>query len=167
MRQVAVVGDLQGQGIGTALVKRSEAMARELGFRRMILHARETAVAFYEKLGYTKVGEDSWRSRFPIGRWKNAWRMCNADISGIIDLHECEAGNGHGERNANQGQLQRLGPGKCVRPGRGQPEEVEAGRGQEPVQSPVPPQGEATTGRATFYLAVEGMDDMVEVRRER
>ena len=57
MRQVAVVPDLQGQGIGRAMVEYSEALARTIGFTRMILHARETAVAFYETLGYAKVGE--------------------------------------------------------------------------------------------------------------
>ncbi|MBN2579570.1 MAG: GNAT family N-acetyltransferase [Pirellulales bacterium] len=57
MRQVAVVAELQGQGVGTALVEYSEAWARQAGYRRMILHARDTAVAFYEKLGYSKVGE--------------------------------------------------------------------------------------------------------------
>ena len=57
MRQVAVVPELQGQGIGKAMVEFSEALARTIGFTRMILHARETAVDFYEKLGYAKVGE--------------------------------------------------------------------------------------------------------------
>ena len=57
MRQVAVACELQGQGIGQAMVKYSETLARQLGFRRMILHARETAVHFYEKLGYSRVGD--------------------------------------------------------------------------------------------------------------
>jgi len=57
MRQVAVVPELQGQGIGRAMVEYSEALAQTIGFTRMILHARETAVDFYEKLGYAKVGE--------------------------------------------------------------------------------------------------------------
>ena len=57
MRQVAVVNDLQGQGIGKALVKYSEALAQRLGSCRMILHARETAVAFYERLGYRQCGD--------------------------------------------------------------------------------------------------------------
>jgi predicted GNAT family N-acyltransferase len=57
MRQVAVVPDVQGQGIGRAMVECSEALARRIGFTRMILHARETVAAFYERLGYTKVGE--------------------------------------------------------------------------------------------------------------
>jgi GNAT superfamily N-acetyltransferase len=56
MRQVAVLPQLQGQGIGTMLVQYSENLARQAGFQRMILHARETAVPFYEKLGYARVG---------------------------------------------------------------------------------------------------------------
>lgn len=56
MRHVAVAADMQGQGIGKALVVYSEALARKAGFRRMVLSARETAVPFYEKLGYRKVG---------------------------------------------------------------------------------------------------------------
>ena len=35
----------------------SETLARDDGYRRMILHARETAVAFYENLGYARVGD--------------------------------------------------------------------------------------------------------------
>jgi predicted GNAT family N-acyltransferase len=57
MRQVAVVPELQGQGTGRAMVEYSEALACSMGHRRMVLHARETAVPFYEKLGYAKVGE--------------------------------------------------------------------------------------------------------------
>jgi ribosomal protein S18 acetylase RimI-like enzyme len=57
MRQVAVVPEMQGQGIGTALVNFAEALARKNGYRRMILHAREAAVSFYEKLGYARVGD--------------------------------------------------------------------------------------------------------------
>ncbi len=57
MRQVAVVPDLQGRGVGTALVEFAEAFACKMGYRRMILHARDTAVPFYERLGYSKVGE--------------------------------------------------------------------------------------------------------------
>jgi len=57
MRQVAVVPELQGCGIGKALVEFAEALVRKMGCRRMILHARDTAVAFYEKVGYAKVGD--------------------------------------------------------------------------------------------------------------
>jgi ribosomal protein S18 acetylase RimI-like enzyme len=57
MKQVAVVPDLQRQGIGRAMVDYSENLARTVGYRRMILHARESAVAFYEKYGYVKIGD--------------------------------------------------------------------------------------------------------------
>ena len=57
MRQVAVRGDRQGRGLGRRLVGLSEAWARERGLRTMVLHARESAVPFYEALGYGAEGE--------------------------------------------------------------------------------------------------------------
>lgn len=57
MRQVCVEPDRQGTGVGAALVRESEAEARRRGYRRMMLHARDIAVGFYERLGYDKVGE--------------------------------------------------------------------------------------------------------------
>lgn len=57
MRQVAVAPDVQGKGVGTALVQASEALARRLGFQRMVLHARETAVPFYLRAGYAIAGD--------------------------------------------------------------------------------------------------------------
>jgi N-acetylglutamate synthase-like GNAT family acetyltransferase len=56
MRQVAVAESMQGKGVGRLMVKYSEALAKTQGFRKVVLHARETAVPFYELLGYTKVG---------------------------------------------------------------------------------------------------------------
>ncbi|HVR20528.1 MAG TPA: GNAT family N-acetyltransferase [Polyangiaceae bacterium] len=52
MRQVAIDFDRQRRGIGKALVARSEELARASGYRTMTLHARDTAVPFYEALGY-------------------------------------------------------------------------------------------------------------------
>jgi predicted GNAT family N-acyltransferase len=57
MRQVAVAANAQGRGVGRFLVAASENWARKKGFSKMILHARETAVPFYLKLGYRKVGK--------------------------------------------------------------------------------------------------------------
>ncbi|MBK6878814.1 MAG: GNAT family N-acetyltransferase [Ignavibacteria bacterium] len=31
--------------------------SREKGFERIVMHARDSAVPFYEKLGYSKVGD--------------------------------------------------------------------------------------------------------------
>jgi GNAT superfamily N-acetyltransferase len=57
MRQVAVLAQMQRQGIGTALVEYAEILAHKAGYRRMILHARDTAVPFYERLGYCRFGD--------------------------------------------------------------------------------------------------------------
>lgn len=57
MRQVAVHPDAQGAGVGKALVLASEAVAKRAGFKKISLHARETAVPFYQKLDYSIVGE--------------------------------------------------------------------------------------------------------------
>jgi predicted GNAT family N-acyltransferase len=57
MRQVAVDFERQRGGLGTALVRFSEEVARGRGFREMVLHARDTAVPFYERLGYARHGE--------------------------------------------------------------------------------------------------------------
>ncbi len=57
MRQVAVAPSMQRRGVGAALVAYCETLARELGFRRMVLHARETSVPFYERLGYLRHGQ--------------------------------------------------------------------------------------------------------------
>jgi predicted GNAT family N-acyltransferase len=56
MRQVAVEPTMQRTGAGRALVQYAEQHARENGYRTIILHARESAVAFYEKLGYAAEG---------------------------------------------------------------------------------------------------------------
>ncbi len=62
MRQVAVAADAQGRGIGRLLVAEFEAEAIRRGAARVTLHARQTAVAFYERLGYAVEGEPSPRS---------------------------------------------------------------------------------------------------------
>lgn len=57
MRQVAVSEKYQGHGIGKKMVLFSEEIAKEKGFKKMELHARETAVPFYLQLNYGKIGE--------------------------------------------------------------------------------------------------------------
>ena len=58
MRQVAVSPHARGQGIGRALTEFAEEFSRQRGFTRMTLHARSTAVPFYEKLGYERTGDE-------------------------------------------------------------------------------------------------------------
>ena len=57
MRQVAISPTLQGSGIGTKMVAESEKIAIARGYSKMMLHARDTAVPFYLRLGYQVVGE--------------------------------------------------------------------------------------------------------------
>ena len=57
MRQVAVAPHAQSRGVGRALVQFAEDFARDRGFSKITLHARATAIPFYEKAGYERVGE--------------------------------------------------------------------------------------------------------------
>jgi N-acetylglutamate synthase-like GNAT family acetyltransferase len=57
MRQVAVASDFQRMGIGCKMVLECENFARKSQIFTVILHSRESAVPFYEKLGYIKYGE--------------------------------------------------------------------------------------------------------------
>lgn len=56
MRQVAVDPNMQGQGIGFAMVRASEQWALKKGFSKIELHARIAAVPFYIKMNYLKEG---------------------------------------------------------------------------------------------------------------
>lgn len=58
MRQVAVAPDFQQKGLGRQLVEYSETVAQSRGYQTMSLHARDTAVPFYLKLGYTIQGDE-------------------------------------------------------------------------------------------------------------
>jgi GNAT superfamily N-acetyltransferase len=58
LRQMAVLNNLQGKGIGRALMQFAENIARDRGFRTITMHARKTATGFYEKLGYAVVGDE-------------------------------------------------------------------------------------------------------------
>ena len=52
LRQMAVLNDLQGKGIGRALMNFAENIARDRGYKIIIMHARKNAIGFYEKMGY-------------------------------------------------------------------------------------------------------------------
>jgi ribosomal protein S18 acetylase RimI-like enzyme len=68
VRQVAVAPHAQRQGVGRALTKFAEDFARQRGFTMITLHARATAVPFYEKLRYERVGEQFTEVTIP--HWK-------------------------------------------------------------------------------------------------
>ena len=58
LRQMAVPNNMQGKGIGRALMIFAENIARDLGYKTLIMHARKTATGFYEKLGYSISGKE-------------------------------------------------------------------------------------------------------------
>ncbi len=58
LRQMAVISGLQGKGIGKALIQFAENIARDRGFNTICMHARKSAMGFYEKLGYEKNGDE-------------------------------------------------------------------------------------------------------------
>ena len=58
LRQLAVLNNLQGKGVGTAILQFSENLARDLGYKKITMHARKNSVDFFEKLGYQTVGEE-------------------------------------------------------------------------------------------------------------
>ena len=59
LRYMAVDEKHNNQGIGKAIVQTMEKYAQKNNFNAIILHARENAVGFYEKLGY-KTTEKSY-----------------------------------------------------------------------------------------------------------
>lgn len=57
IRFMAVIPECRGQGLGSRMVQALEQVARQQGVRRLVMNAREEAVAFYSQCGFTVVGE--------------------------------------------------------------------------------------------------------------
>lgn len=57
IRQMAVIEELQGSGIGRELMGHAEEDLRRNGASEIMLQARDIATGFYERLGYRKVGD--------------------------------------------------------------------------------------------------------------
>lgn len=58
LRQMAVLNDLQGKGIGRALMNFAENIARDRGYKCISMHARKNVTGFYEKMGYVVSGNE-------------------------------------------------------------------------------------------------------------
>lgn len=58
LRQMAVLNDLQGKGIGRAIMHFAENIARDRGYSILSMHARKNAIGFYEKMGYKVTGDE-------------------------------------------------------------------------------------------------------------
>lgn len=58
LRQMAVLKNLQGKGIGRAILQFAENIARDSGFKKITMHARKSASGFFEELGYKICSEE-------------------------------------------------------------------------------------------------------------
>jgi ribosomal protein S18 acetylase RimI-like enzyme len=62
---MAVQNNLQGKGVGATLLRFAENVARDRGYTFMTMHARDSAVSFYEKNGYQVEGESFFEVTIP------------------------------------------------------------------------------------------------------
>ena len=65
LRQMAVKNDLQGKGIGRALMNFAENIARDMGYREISMYARKSVTGFYEKQGYKSSSDEFIRLTIP------------------------------------------------------------------------------------------------------
>lgn len=56
LRQMAVPNSMQRKGIGRQMIQFAENVARDYGYKKITMHARDTAIGFYEKSGYKLQG---------------------------------------------------------------------------------------------------------------
>ena len=57
LRQMAVKDNLQRKGIGASIIYFAEKLSKDKGYKKIMMHARDSAIGFYEKFGYTVKGE--------------------------------------------------------------------------------------------------------------
>ena len=62
---MAVQNNLQGKGIGAAMLNFAENVARDMGYKNVMMHARLTAIGFYKKLGYSITSNEFFELSIP------------------------------------------------------------------------------------------------------
>jgi len=55
IRSISVEPEWEGKGIGSIVLKELESIVTQKGARRIIIHARNSALKFYKKNGYSEV----------------------------------------------------------------------------------------------------------------
>lgn len=65
LRQMAVQKKLQGKGIGESIMIFAENLARDKGYKNMLMHARDNVLGFYEKFGYKIKGSQFTEVKIP------------------------------------------------------------------------------------------------------
>ena len=58
LRQMAVDNSNQKKGVGAGVLQFAEYIAKEKGYKKIVLHARKVAVGFYLKYNYNIKGEE-------------------------------------------------------------------------------------------------------------
>lgn len=56
--RVAVLPEYRGKGIGEFIMREIEKFAREIGVRELSLSSQMRVVGFYDKCGYSQIGEE-------------------------------------------------------------------------------------------------------------
>lgn len=65
VERVAVLADRRDSGLGRAIMGQIEAIARDRGVERLVLHSQTRAAPFYERVGYERVGEEFEEAGIP------------------------------------------------------------------------------------------------------
>lgn len=65
LRQMAVSSTLQKKGVGATLMNFAENVARDRGYYTLMMHARKSAVGFYQKCGYNVTSGEFYEVTVP------------------------------------------------------------------------------------------------------
>ena len=57
LRQMAVIPHLRGRKIGVEIIRFAESVAKQNHYNILMMHARDPVIGFYEKCGYSIVGD--------------------------------------------------------------------------------------------------------------
>jgi N-acetylglutamate synthase-like GNAT family acetyltransferase len=74
LRQMAVRHNLQRKGIGDSIIRFAETLARDNGYRKIVMNARATAIGFYERCGYNICSDEFLEVTIPHKRMEK-WLM--------------------------------------------------------------------------------------------
>lgn len=85
MRQMAVAPALQRTGLGARLVRALEAEAQRRGVWCIVLHARESALGFYLRLGYEVQGEPFTEVGLPHRRMEKTFSAPRSALARYSD----------------------------------------------------------------------------------
>jgi predicted GNAT family N-acyltransferase len=56
LERIALLVECRGRGIGIEITRHLETLAQQLGFTQLTMNAQQSAIGFYEKLGYSAAG---------------------------------------------------------------------------------------------------------------